>query len=262
MRKEPKRIAHLRFLADKEYLGSQGQYYELLGVDPGAELNAIEQAYGAQLQRISRAKRELGDRPGLDEMIDTVRRHLACALLIMEDPIRRSNFDDELWVRQKKSGNRSGVGRRFKTSDELMAARAHVRGCAHFMKAEYVVAELLFQRAINLQPRNPMYHLELGWTILQNTNRPTSDRLAKAYEHLEFARVHAAHEPRARYCMAMYFKEDGARRSCRRELEAALRCDPNFGPARKELDILKKAVRSERKGSGALSRLTRVFNRD
>ncbi len=254
---ESTRLAHLRFVADKEYLGKKGDHYALIGVQPTASITDIEEAYSRVLKRLTRAKRELGGRAGLGEVVAAIRRMLSCALLILEDPLRRAEYDQQLWTRDV---SQPALPRRYATTRALHAARARMRGCAHFMRHEYLLAELLFRRAVRLEPRNAMYHLELGWTILQNVRRDTSARLQHAREHLEFARIHAPHEPRARYCMAMYYKEQGCRRSCRRELEAALRCDPDYGPARAEFDLLLRSERPGRKHKARLNAFARLLD--
>ncbi len=117
----------------------------------------------------------------------------------------------------------------------------HRYACLLHKEEKYEEAETAFRRVIELEPENPRFVLELGWTVFKNRQRLEADRLEQTRPWLEKAIALAPDSPRAHYCYAVFLMAVGDPNGTEDALRKALEVEPDHELAKNALDRLMKS---------------------
>jgi curved DNA-binding protein CbpA len=220
-------------------------YYELLGVWPTADTNAIKKAYFklAKLHHPDVAG-ETANRDGVDfKLINE-------AFAVLSDPIRRREFDEKL---KRRSASGSLAERR--EADRRSAHLSYEQARAAMRQNRYDKAVVLLKAAIKYDDSNPAYHSWYGFAlgVLRTQLHEARDACKKALE-MEFynADYHAN--------LGFVYLQAGLARTAMESFEEALKWDPDHPVALRYLKNAKNpkaAGPAEKPKSGGLLGLFR-----
>ncbi len=238
-------------VADKAKAVDREDFFALLGVTGQSSKAEIAKAY-FELAKILHpdriSKRGLKD---LDAEAKRVFGAVTEAQSVLMDPKRRDDYQrkhpmagastEEIQARVSTQSTQELLRR---NADELgisskEAAKVFFhKGVSLVKKGAYGEAEGMLQKALDADPDNARYLLQMGWAVFQNTTRPDGKRLSMAREHLEKAVTSDPDNPEAHYYMALLWKQSNDNDKCRGHLQKALEKRPNFIEARRELRLL------------------------
>ena len=216
-------------------------HYEVLGVEPGAELEEVKKAYFVAAKRFhsdSFSGLELGSaRKAGEELFSKVNE----AYSVLVDKEKRAEYD--VFLDRKAKGLPTDV------SAILRAEGVFQKGELLFKSGRWEDAEALFREAIALNHAEAEFHAYLGMAIFKRTGRP-----GDGLQHLEKA---LELDPRLRSGVlfaAQVLDAQGDVERAKALLKKASDKDPEFTLAKEELRRLKNKPAAQAKG-GFFSRL-------
>ena len=219
----------------------ESSHYEVLGIEPTAELEEIKQAYFVAAKRFhsdSFSGLELGAaRKAGEELFSKVNE--AHSVLIDKD--KRAEYDVFL--------DRRAKGLPTDVSSILRAEGIFQKGELLFKVGRWEDAEALFREALTLNHAEAEFHAYLGMAIFKRTGKP-GDGLEHVEKSLEL-------EPRLRSGVlfaAQLLDAQGDVESATTLLKKAFEKDSEFTQAKDELRRLKNKPAAQAKG-GFFSRL-------
>jgi curved DNA-binding protein CbpA len=225
-------------------------YYEVLGVWPTADANAIKKAY-FKLARMHHPDvvyqggegDETDDRGNVDfKMINE-------AFSILSDEVKRREFDQKL---KKKTGGNGGVVSERKEADRRSAQLAFEQAKTAMKHNRYDKAVVLLKSAIKYDDSNPAYHSWYGFSlgVLKTHLHEARDACKKALE-MEFynADYHAN--------LGFVYHQAGLTSTANESFEEALKWDPEHHVALKYYT----GGDSKPQGGGGLSSIFSMFKR-
>jgi curved DNA-binding protein CbpA len=219
-------------------------YYEVLGVWPTADADAIKKAY------FKLAKLHHPDVVGESTPKDGVDFKLINeAFAILSDPVQRREFDERL-KRRPGSGSQAEIREADKRSGHLSYEQAR----AAMRQNRYDKAVVLLKAAIKYDDSNPAYHSWYGFAlgVLRTQLHEARDACKKALE-MEFynADYHAN--------LGFVYYQAGLSSTAMESFEEALKWDPDHPVALRYLKNAKnpKAIGTGGKATGGLLGLFR-----
>ncbi len=146
-----------------------------------------------------------------------------------------ANVPDEQYVREQKIPERSirrGVFMRDLTADEFLAQVRNNLGVVHSERKEYAAAAVEYEAALDLDPRLAAAHYNFGNDLLrQGLYRRAARRFSRSLS------LYATDVWALNNRGLAYVKLDKPEKA-RRDLEEALRIDPTFEQARRNLEAM------------------------
>jgi curved DNA-binding protein CbpA len=130
-------------------------YYEVLGVWPAADTDAIKKAY------FKLAKLHHPDVVGEEATGDIDFKLINEAFAILSDPLARREFDDRL----KKNKSANGTPSERKEADKRSAQLSYDQARAAMRQNRYDKAAVLLKAAIKFDESNPAYHSWYGFSL-------------------------------------------------------------------------------------------------
>ncbi len=222
-------------------------YYEVLGVWPTADADAIKKAYFrlAKIHHPDIAAKKGTPNDGVDfKLINE-------AFSVLSDPVRRREFDQQLKARS--GGGQAGGDPEKREADRRSAQLAFEQARTAMRANRYDKAVVLLRSAIRYDDTNPAYHSWYGYALamLKTHLHEARDACKRALE-MEFynADYHAN--------LGFVYYQAGLTSTADECFAEALKWDPEHpvasryyggGPAKAE------------SGGGLLGRLARLFRR-
>ena len=238
-------------IADKAKSVEKHDHFALLGVTQQTPKGEIAKAY-FELAKVLHPDRV--SKRGLKEQTaaaNAVFAALSEAQSVLSDPKRRDDYQrqhpmagasaEEIQARVASQSTqellRKDVSELGISAKEASKIFFH-KGVTLLKKGAFSESEQMLERALDGDPDNARYHLQMGWAVFQNTARPDGKRLATARTHLEKAVAGDMENPEAHYYMARLWRETGDNDKCRQSLLKALEKRPSFIEAKRELRLL------------------------
>jgi curved DNA-binding protein CbpA len=216
-------------------------HYDVLGVEPAADLEVIKKAYFVAAKKFhsdSFSGLELGSaRKAGEELFAKVNE----AYSVLSDKEKRAEYD--VYVDRKAKGLPTDVGA------ILRAEGVFQKGELFFKAGRWEDAEAQFREALSLNHAEAEFHAYLGMAIFKRTG--------KADEGLTHVEKALEMDPRLRsgtLFAAQIQEAKGDVEKAKTLLKKALEKDPEFAQAKDELRRLKTRPAEQTKG-GFLSRL-------
>ena len=232
--------ARKMLLGERDHL-RDASHYEVLAVEPAAEVEELKKAYFVAAKRFhsdSFSGLELGSaRKASEELFSKVNE----AYSVLSDKGKRAEYD--VFLDRKAKGLPTDVGA------ILRAEGAFQKGELLFKVGRWEDAEALFREALALNHAEAEFHAYLGMAIFKRTGKP-GDGLQHVEKSLEL-------EPRLRSGVlfaAQILDAQGDVERARTLLKKAYEKDSEFTQAKDELRRLKDKPASQAKG-GFFSRL-------
>lgn len=232
--------ARQMLLGERDHL-RDSSHYEVLGIEPAAEVEEIKQAYFVAAKRFhsdSFSGLELGAaRKAGEDLFSKVNE----AHSVLVDKNKRAEYD--VFLDRKAKGLPTDV------SAILRAEGMFQKGELLFKVGRWEDAEALFREALSLNHAEAEFHAYLGMAIFKRTGKP-GDGLQHIEKSLEL-------EPRLRSGVmfaAQLLDAQGDVERAKLLLKKAFDKDPEFTQAKDELRRLKNKPAAQAKG-GFLSRL-------
>jgi tetratricopeptide (TPR) repeat protein len=120
--------------------------------------------------------------------------------------------------------------------DKLAAEQFLKKGLEFVRKREWPRAQLMFEQAVQTNPREPEFKGYLGWTIYSNPNLDLDGRRDRAKKILHEAIALNPQMDTAHVFLAKILKEEGKPSEAMEEFRTALRCNPRCKEAERELN--------------------------
>jgi curved DNA-binding protein CbpA/CheY-like chemotaxis protein len=237
----PQEVTARRMLfGERDHL-RDSSHYEVLGVDPAADVEAIKKAYFLAAKRFhsdSFSGLELGSaRRAGEELFAKVNE----AYSVLSDKEKRAEHD--VYLDRKKKGLPTDV------AAILRAESVFQKGELFFKAGRWEDAEAQFREALALNHAEAEFHAYLGMAIFKRTGKP-ADGLSHVEKSLEL-------DPRLRSGVifaGQMLEAQGDAERAKSLLKKALEKDPDFAQAKDELRRMKTRPLQQTKG-GFLSRL-------
>ena len=231
----PQEEGSRRTLLEERDRLKDANHYQVLGVQPGAGVDAIKAAYIAAAKRFHSdafAGQELGSaRRVAEELFARVSE----ANTVLSNPARRGEYD--VFLDRKAKGLPTDVGA------ILRAEGIFQRGEALFKAGKFDEAEAAFRDAIALNHAEAEFHAYLGMSMFRGRS--------KAAEGRQLVEKALGMDPRLRsgaVFAAQMHEAAGEVEKAKSVLRKALDKDPEFAEARNELQRLRRAPVQEKKG--------------
>lgn len=236
-------------IREKAALLQGGDLYAMLGVERGANAEAIRSAYFA-LARVLHpdavARQDLGD---LKAEAARVYKAVTEAYQTLSDRRRRAEYEARL---------ASGAPLDPRARDAAAEARIfHHKGSLLMQRRAFAEAETCFRKAVELDRTQARYMTGLGWAVMQNTQLPMSARMEEARRWFSAALELAPEDADAHYYMSLYWKALGDVPNQRKELQACVERNDRHVDALRELRLL--TMRSRKTGPSSLVPTIRAF---
>ena len=252
-------------LTQKVKLVDGNDYFALLGVSPTASKAEVQKAY-FELAKVLHPDKLAKN--GIDDMKEDASRVfkvISDAYNTLIDPQKRGEYEARRPATSSAGAGGGGgtAGDSSRSTQELLRSKLadvagdpkeaakvlYHKGALLAKKGAFSQAEEFYRKAVEADPDNPRYQLQLGWSIFQNTSLPVAQRMADARRYLEAALKGDPKNPEANYYVARYWKEAGKPDLSKQHLEAALQYRENYVEAKRELRLLN--MRSTKAGSGS-----------
>lgn len=238
----------------KELLRRLGEmnHFELLGLGPGADTEAIHDAYMkvARLVHPAHSRRlGLAGQGGLDLLFERATE----AYLILSDPERARAYLGRLGGTPIAEQYQPSAAERREELRHLAAEKFRL-ATSYAGREEYFSAVQLLEQAVDIDPQ-PQYHALLG-ECQEHNPRWLERALASYSQAVQLSRA----DPELRCRLAGCYEKLGRTDRAKEEYEAALERMPGFPDAQAGLKRLKRPDRSKgAAGGGWLEKLLARF---
>ena len=255
-----------KLVEEKSQAARSGDHFALLGLDESASKPEVQKAYFdlAKILHPDRlAKHDLGDAaPDAAKLF----KSLSDAYKTLMDPDLRLAYE------RKRAADRPQTvhpAEDVRSTQELLGAASDPtdpdvnskeaakiffhRGMMLVKKGGYEEAQRYLERALESDPDNARYQLQLGWAIFQTLTLPERRRLEDSKRHMEAAIKLDGENPQAHYFLARWHKAKGNTGDCRKHLNQALALRENYIEVKRELRLLDMR---EQKAAGTWQRPT------
>ena len=223
----------IRQMVEERYatLGSQDPF-DFLGLSDDAGEDDIKRAY-FDLAKVLHPDRVA--RAGVTDIPDktaAVFKELTTAYNTLSNARTRADA-----VRKRREGAGPTEAEKARESAEERRIFTH-RGDLMLKRRAYDEAESFFRRALQLNDEDPDVLVRLGCALFYNTAKSESKRHEEARRLWERAEKIADNPARAKYYLALYWKAKNDPGKMEKLLNAAIKKEPNFVEARRELRLL------------------------
>jgi len=206
--------------------GREGTLYDVLGVDPEADIGKIRAAYYRHARRLHPDRIRSGPDADLLGAVETFFTRVTEAYNTLQDPEARREYDRFL---------RQAAARKTDTVQDTahLARQNFLRGRAALEKRRLTEALTFFENAVRLDDGQADYHRELGLLLAQNVRR-RDDAEAAARRAIEID----PSDPSNYVALAEVLRRAQRSEEAIRTLREALRWDPDHAGAREALRAL------------------------
>jgi curved DNA-binding protein CbpA len=202
--------------------------YQMLQLEPGAGLDAVKRSY-LTLAKEFHPDRYFDDRyDPYREKITSIFMRINEAHNVLSDAEKRKEYDRKE-VRLETSRREVGEPDR----DSRIAKEQYRKGMETLKAGDPWTAVESFRWAVQLNPRNPLYHSWLGAALTS-----TRKRLHEAEEHCKTAIALDYSNPLFYLHLGQVYKTGRLTRKARKQFETALKLNPGFLQASEELKDL------------------------
>jgi curved DNA-binding protein CbpA len=201
--------------------------YQILRLEPAASGEAVKQAY------LTLAKEYHPDRffdsryENRQSKITSIFMRINEAYSVLTNSEKRSEYDRKEIHLQPSRQEKAAEG------DSRVAQNQYRKGMASLKGGDLWTAVESFRWAVQLSPRNALYHSWLGAALTG-----TRKRLHEAEEHCKTAIALDYSNPLFYLHLGRVYKTGRLLQKARQQFETALKLDPSFRQAREELDQL------------------------
>lgn len=234
--------AHQKAVEDKLKAIEKANYYQILGIEKGADGDAIRKAYYAQ-SRTYHPDRVAGTplehlKGDLDEIFSKLNE----AYSTLSNAETKAEYDErlenpeafELEERAPKAAQA-----------EVFFSKANV----YIKKKDFAAAEEELQWACKLLEDEGDYQVALAWAIYNNPQRGAEEKFQKAIFHLENANSCGnADKVKMRWYWAQIYKQEGDLKNALEQIKLLLKVNPRHVEATRELRNLKATLRNTGEG--------------
>jgi curved DNA-binding protein CbpA len=213
---------------------SAKDHYEVLDVARSASLPQIKAAYHL-LARHFHPDRFHQEAPALRNRIEDAFARVAHAYEILNDPMRRAEYDQRRVSKPKAESDRQAVAEEPVIQPRTNAESSFRQGMDALQRKEYDDAIRFLAEAAILEPKQARYRANYGYALM---NRPKARRSAEA----ELLAALALEPNNAKFhrMLAEVYQSGGMRRRAESEATRALTIDPKNEKARALLESLRK----------------------
>ncbi|MGH0033174.1 MAG: response regulator [Myxococcota bacterium] len=229
----------------KEQLAG-GDYFRILGVDPGATGGSLQAAYARLAERthpdrFSSASRALRDLAA--EVHDQVNE----AYQTLSDPKRLQEYNLVRKKAKRNEAQREQAELAFEAASEFRKGEAALNG------RDYEIALQHFGRALELYPEEGDHHAHYGWALYL-CHPGDSSIIGEALEHVRKGLKLASHREKPYLFMGRLYKTVGRADVAEKMFTRAVHIQPECVEALRELRLIN--MRRE-KSKGLMRRLLR-----
>jgi serine/threonine protein kinase/tetratricopeptide (TPR) repeat protein len=146
-------------------------YYELLGVSPGASDDDIKKGYYAMARKYHPDRHHLPHMRDVQGLLDEIFAKVTAAYEELSDPGSRRRYDG---ARHQKARATAETSRETATPvsstlpPEVIAERHYQQGYGHFERTEYFDAIQCLRESVRMVPGEPRYHKLLARALSRN----------------------------------------------------------------------------------------------
>jgi tetratricopeptide (TPR) repeat protein len=205
-------------------------YFQVLGVHPAADREAVRRAYFS-LAREFHPDRHFGHASAdVRQLASDIYGLLSTAHDVLTDTAERERYERELAQGLKREmGDEVG---------KILAAEGRFqKGEALFRKGDYLHAQAAFREAIELYPDEAEFHAWLGWSHF-HANPQSQEARDQALELLEKATGLNPRSDKAWLFTGYLYLSAGRPDKAGKHFEKALQCNPDCAEALRELRAL------------------------
>jgi len=223
-----------------QVIENANDYYDMLGVSVKSTINEIQDAYDLKTRKIA-TEQLSGNAP--EELLEEayeLREKLEEAMNALIDPDRRYQYEMSILEKEKKRSWK------LETKKKL-AMKMERRGHWYLANGATKYAKSFFEEAIDLDPEQAEFYMDLGWAIFRDNPLKASE----AAEYIGKAIEVAPDLDKAYYYLGIIHKR-------RENIEKAIHCfnkalslNPKNASARRELDF----VNQKEKEKGLLAKI-------
>ena len=210
-------------------------YFQMLGVPPNANNDAIKQAYFVLAKEYHPDRVYRSASAEVRNLANEIYQLLSNAYETLKDPEERERYVSDLAKGIKKD-----------VSDEvskiLAAEGKFQRGEELLRKRQYGPAHDAFQEAVDLYDQEGEFHAFLGWTLFQTDPR-NPDVARSAMDDIERAIRLNPKVDKSYLFLGYIHKATGRPDKAEQQFERAIQCNPDCTEALRELRLLGKAKR-------------------
>ncbi len=222
----------LRRLIDEKFdlVKKNADYYKILGVPEDSDSATVKKAYFKLVKQIHPdIIRRLNDET-LHQKSQQVFMVLNKAFQTLSDDAERVGYRSSLHKSTKSQS---------KAIDKTQEAKAlYHKGKMFLDRRMYADARKALEQAVELDPKTGLYQLYLGFTWYYDPDISDDIRMTRCRKYFEKALELDPENPQASYAMALYYKSMGEYTMEYRALQDALRLDPDYLEAKRELRLL------------------------
>jgi curved DNA-binding protein CbpA len=162
-------------IASKHASLDTADYYELLGVSPGASDEEIKRGYYAMARKYHPDRHHLPHMRDVQGVLDAIFARVTAAYEELSDPGSRRRYDG---ARHQKARAIAETSREtaapgpapspYTVPPEVIAERHFQQGYAHFERTEYFDAIQCLRESVRMMPGEPRYHKLLARALSRN----------------------------------------------------------------------------------------------
>jgi len=229
--------------------GEPSTFFDRLGIELNTPPIEIHQAFDRQMERISLE----GLAPDLAAELSPFQRELQSKLVealdTLSDPKEREAYEQQLF--EKELPRAADLNSRRRLAEKL-----YTRGQWYLTANRPELARRWFQRALELNPQEPLYYAYVGWACYRDGGGRS---LMEAQDYLHHAlQIHSTHD-QAHYFLGVIAKREGDEKLALHHFHKALETNPSHAQAHRELALMQK--HSKHAGAANQDRKKSLFRR-
>ncbi len=195
-----------------------GSYFRVLGLDIGADTDAVERAYHDVAARFHPDTYPEFDTSEIQDLLDSVQDKLSASYRVLSLEEKRRAYLQ--YLASRLDVNRSSA---FNVDAEI----ALKRGEAALKRKEFSVALEAFAEAVALNPREPEYYSYLAWATYKGGEGGPGERARAAQKVLKKALALNSYLERPQILSAIIEGESGEHAAARKKLLRVLELNPD-----------------------------------
>jgi len=225
---EPEPVVQIKDSPDKIlefYIQLKGQnYFELLQVNAEADDEQVEKGYRKRLEEFSRDRFPPRLEAELEAKLEEINTDIIKAYEALRNQERRDSYLAKL--KEKKE----------KPKTYLRAENFLQEGMKYVRSRDYVNAQKMFEKAVELSPNEPEFYGYLGWTIFCNPELDREEKIQKAKEKISQAIKMNPNMDSSHVFLGKILQDEGNQEAAVGEFKLAVKCNPNCREAIRELE--------------------------
>ena len=201
-------------------------YLELLGLKPDTDDEQVENAYHELLREFGRDRFPSRMEPEIEAKLEEINTDIIKAYEALRSQERRARYLAGLKAKEEKP----------RPQTYLHAENFLQEGMKYVRNRDYVNAQKMFEKAVELSPNEPEYYAYLGWTIYCNPELDREEKTQKAKDKISQAIKMNPNMDSGHVFLGKILKEQGDEQAAVREFKLAVKCNPNCREALRELE--------------------------